>query len=395
MLNFDFYSPTYFVFGKDRENEAGKLVRRFGGSRVLIVYGGGSVKRSGLLDRVRASLEAENLHYAELGGICPNPRSGSVYEGIRICKEEKLDFVLSVGGGSCIDAAKAIAMGTLYEGDFWDFYMGKAEPQRALPVGTVLTLSATGSEGSMGSVITHEDGMRKRAVNNDVIRPAFSVLNPALTETLPPYQTACGIVDIMAHIQERYFTNTPAVATTDRLCEALLVTVIEAGRRAMACPEDYDARAELMWSGMLAHNNVVGVGREQDWSSHEIEHELSALYDCAHGAGLAVIFPAWMEYVLHTNVARFAQFAERVWGVEPDPADPEKTAREGMRRYRAFLREIGMPITFAEIGAKAEDIDLLTERLFYNHPGCVGAFRPLQPEDCRKIYEIAARGYDD
>lgn len=391
MINFDFCSPTHFVFGKDRETEVGQYIRRFGGSRVLVVYGGGSVVRSGLLERVRLALNAEQLFFRELGGIQPNPRSSPVYRGIQLCRSEQIDFILSVGGGSCIDTAKAIAMGACYDGDFWDFYLQRAAIRRALPVGTILTLAATGSEGSDGSVITHEVGMRKRAANSDLLRPVFSILNPVLTTTLPPYQTACGIVDILAHIQERYFTNTDGVCATDRLCEGLMCAVIEAGRAAMAHPDDYDARANLMWAGTLAHNDVVGVGREQDWGSHDIEHELSALYDCAHGAGLAVIFPAWMEYVLPCNVARFAQYAVRVWNCVPNPAHPELTAREGIRRLRSFLREIGMPVTFAELGADAADIPLLVERLFFHRSDPVGKFKPLLPDDCRQIYEIAAR----
>ena len=293
MDNFNFYSPTYFAFGKDREQDAGALVKRFGGTKVLIHYGGGSVIRSGLLERVKASLEAEGFPYVELGGVKPNPRSGLVYEGIELCKREGVDFILAVGGGSTIDSSKAIAAGVVYEGDFWDFYCGKTI-DRALPIGTILTIAAAGSEGSPDSVITNENGMFKRGATGDAIRPKFSILNPALTQTLPPYQTACGITDIMAHLYERYLTNTKEVEVTDRLIEALLLTMIHEGPRVIENPDNYDARANIMWAGTVAHTNIVGVGREQDWNSHGIEHELSALYDCAHGAGLAVIMPAHM-----------------------------------------------------------------------------------------------------
>ena len=288
MNNFNFYSPTYFVFGKERENETGKYVSRFGGKKVLIHYGSGSVVRSGLLDRVKKSLQESSIAFCELGGVVPNPRSGLVYKGVEICKNEKVDFILAVGGGSVIDSAKAIALGAVYDGDFWDFYNGK-RVEKALPVATILTLTAAGSEGSTGSVITHENGMLKRAANSDLLRPVFSILNPELTCSLPPYQTACGATDMMAHVMERYFTNTKNVEITDRLCEGILLTIINETPKVLADPNNYDARANLMWAGMVAHNDICGVGREQDWSSHNLEHELSGLYDVAHGAGLSVM----------------------------------------------------------------------------------------------------------
>ncbi|MBQ6122387.1 MAG: iron-containing alcohol dehydrogenase, partial [Clostridia bacterium] len=273
MDNFNFYSPTYFAFGKDREQDVGALVKRFSGgsdpsgTKVLIHYGGGSVVRSGLLERVRASLEAEAIPFVELGGVKPNPRSGLVYQGIELCKREGVDFILAVGGGSTIDSSKAIAAGVVYDGDFWDFYSGKTI-EKALPVGTILTIAAAGSEGSPDSVITNEDGMYKRGATGDAIRPKFSILNPALTQTLPPYQTACGITDIMAHLYERYLTNTKEVEVTDRLIEALLLTMVHEGPRVIENPDNYEARANIMWAGMMAHNNAVGVGRSQDWTSH-------------------------------------------------------------------------------------------------------------------------------
>lgn len=389
MDNFTFYSPTFFAFGKDTENQAGQLVKQFGGSKVLIHYGGGSVIRTGLLDRVRDSLTKENIPFLELGGVKPNPRSGLVYEGIDLCRKEGIDFILAVGGGSTIDSSKAIAAGVVYDGDFWDFYSGKPI-EKALPVGTVLTISAAGSEGSPDSVITKEEGMLKRGASGNAIRPKFSILNPALTMTLPPYQTACGVTDIMAHLYERYLTNTEEVEVTDRLIEALLLTMVKEGARAVAEPENYAARANVMWAGMMAHNNSCGVGRSQDWRSHDIEHELSALYDCAHGAGLAIVMPQVFRYSLKHNVMRFAQVAVRVWGCQMHFDDPEKTAREGIDALQKFLISIGMPSTFADIGAKEEDIPKLVHVLCYGNgrTGTLGGFMPLNEEDCANVYKM-------
>ena len=388
MENFTFYSPTYFSFGAGAERDAGKLVRRFGGSKVLLHYGGGSVVRSGLLDVVKTALTDEGLPFVTLGGVRPNPRSGLVYQGIDLCRAEGVDFVLAVGGGSVIDSAKAIAAGAVYDGDFWDFYAGKYI-DAALPVGTVLTIAAAGSEGSPDSVITKEEGMFKRGATGDAIRPRFSILDPALTQTLPPYQTACGITDIMAHLYERYLTNTEEVEVTDRMIEALLLTMIHEGPRVIADPNHYQARANIMWAGMMAHNNACGVGRTQDWNSHNIEHELSALYDCAHGAGLAVTMPAVFRYVMEHDVARFAQIAVRVWGCQMDFAHPERTARAGIKALRAFLLELGMPATLQELGGKAEDIPALVQALCRGdgRPGYISGFGRLDETDCTRIYE--------
>ena len=388
MQNFSFYSPTYFSFGKDAENNAGTLVKRFGGTKVLIHYGGGSVVCSGLLDRVKQSLEKENIPYAELGGVKPNPRSGLVYEGIELCRKEHINFVLAVGGGSTIDSSKAIAAGAVYDGDFWDFYCGKPI-EKSLGVGTVLTIAAAGSEGSSGSVITKEEGMLKRGAGGDAMLPKFGILNPALTQTLPAYQTACGIADIIAHLYERYLTNTPEVEVTDRLIEALMLTMIHEGPRVIADPDNYDARANIMWAGMMAHNNSCGVGRSQDWNSHNIEHELSALYDCAHGAGLAVTMPAVFKYVMKHNVMRFAQVAVRVWGCQMNFENPEVTALEGIECFKKFLKSIGMPVNFEELGAKKEDIPKLVEVLCRGdgRQGSISGFVTLTEEDCTKIYE--------
>ena len=389
MNNFTFYSPTFFVFGKEEENNAGEYVKRFGGTKVLIHYGGGSVVRSGLLDRIKASLAEKEIAYVELGGVQPNPRSGLVYEGIELCKKENVDFVLAVGGGSTIDSAKAIALGAVYDGDFWDFYSGKPV-EKALPIGTVLTIAAAGSEGSPDSVITKEEGMFKRGASGEGLRPKFSILNPELTQTLPAFQTAAGVTDIMAHLFERYFTTTKEVEVTDRVIEALLLTMIHEAPRVIEDPNNYEARANIMWAGMMAHNNCCGVGRVQDWASHDIEHELSAVYDCAHGAGLAVVFPAWMEYNMHRDVMRFAKLAVRVWGCQMDYDHPEVTAKAGIVALRNFLKSIGMPGNFAELSASENDIPHMAHTACYGNgrDGYIGGFASLSEEDVTNIYKL-------
>ena len=389
MENFTFYSPTFFAFGKDTENQVGEYVKQFGGSKVLVHYGGSSAKKSGLLDRVEASLKKEGIPYVMLGGVKPNPRSGLVYEGIELCKKEGVDFVLAVGGGSVIDSSKAIAAGVVYDGDFWDFYSGKWI-EEALPVGTILTIAAAGSEGSPDSVITKEEGMFKRGASGNAIRPKFSILNPALTETLPPHQTAAGATDIMAHLYERYLTNTKDVEVTDRLIEGLLLTMRHEAPRVMADPHNYEARANIMWAGMVAHNHICGVGRSQDWNSHVIEHELSALYDCAHGAGLAVTMPAVFKYVMNHDVNRFAKVATRVWGCEMDFDHPEVTALEGINAFQNFLISLGMPKNFEELGAKEEDIPKLAEICCRGdgRDGTISGFVTLTEEDVQNIYRM-------
>ena len=389
MNNFDFYSPTYFVFGRDRENDAGKYVKKFGGSRVLVVYGGQSAKKSGLLDRVKASREAEGLGALELGGVKPNPRSGLVYEGIELARKEKVDFLLAIGGGSVIDTAKTIAMGVPYDGDFWDFFSGKV-PEVSLPVGVVLTLAASGSEGSPDAIITNEKTLEKTAAEADCIRPKFSIMDPVLTESLPAFQTACGVTDIISHAFERYFTPTKNVETTDRMLEGIVLAMMHEGRRVMEDPHNYEARANIMWAGMMAHNNSCGVGRTQDWNSHNIEHELSAEYDCAHGAGLAVTMPAVFSYVMEHDVMRFAKAAVRVWGCQMDFDHPEKTAKAGIEAFRQFLISLGMPKNFAELGAKEEDIPKLVHTLCYGdgRKGSIRGFVTLNEEDCTKIYKM-------
>ena len=389
MNDFTFYAPTYFAFGRKSEQAVGSLVKRFGGTKVLIHYGGGSVKQNGVFDKVTASLAEYNIPYLELGGVMPNPRSSLVYKGIELCRREGIDFVLAVGGGSAIDSAKAIAAGASYEGDFWDFYSKGKPVNKALKIGTVLTIAAAGSEGSPDSVITHEEGMFKRGASGEALRPVFSILNPEFTCTLNAYQTACGITDIMAHVCERYFSNTKDVEVTDRLCEGVLKTMITESPKVIANLDDYEARANIMWAGMVAHNNICGVGREQDWSSHQIEHELSSMYDVAHGAGLAVIMPAWMTHVMSHDISRFAQFAVRVWDVDMNFSSPEITALQGIERFRAFLVSIGMPKNFEEIHANEKDIPELVRHLGVTDQDRIGGFVKLGSSDVESIYRLA------
>jgi hypothetical protein len=389
MENFRFYSPTQFVFGKNTENEVGKLVKKAKANKVLIHYGGGSIIRSGLLGKVEVALKKENIPYILLGGVQPNPRSGLVYQGIDLVKKEAIDFILAVGGGSAIDSAKAIAAGVLYNGDFWDLYDRKARVEKALPVGVILTIPAAGSEASTATVITNENGMLKRGMGSDLLRPVFAIMNPELTFTLPAYQTSAGVVDMMSHIFERYLTHTEGVELTDYLCEATLKSIINAARVVVHDPLNYDARATICWAGTIAHNGFLGVGREEDWSTHGLEHELSALYDVTHGAGLAVMFPAYMKYTVDSDIERYRQLAIRVFGVDDNPNNPKAVALEGIARLESFFNEIGMPLTFEEIGAKKEDIDKLLEKLDINRGFPFGNFQKLSREDARKIYLLA------
>lgn len=391
MLNFNFCAPTDFHFGRGVETKAGSLIAGMGCRKALVHYGGGSAVRSGLIARVTESLDAAGIAHVELGGVQPNPRASLVYKGIELARSEGVDCILAIGGGSVIDSAKAISVGVPYDGDFWDFHCGKARPKTNLPVGVVLTLAAAGSEGSNSCVITNENGNFKRGSSTELNRPKFALLNPELTMTLPPYQTACGITDMMAHIFERYFTNEKDVDLTDRLCEAVLSAIVEAGPVAIKHPDDYNARAQLMWAGTLAHNNSLGVGREQDWASHQIEHELSALYDVAHGAGLAVVLPAWMRYQLDHDPMRFAQLAVRVWGCEMDFAHPKRTALQGIERFEQFLRNIGMPLTLEELGGKQEDIPQMARKCKRNNGECLGFFRPLNTEMIEDILRLTLR----
>ena len=389
MNNFTFYSPTEFVFGKGTEMQTGELVRKYGASKVLIVYGGGSVVRSGLLERVKQTLAQTGIPCLELGGVQPNPIDTKVYEGIDLCRREGVDFVLAVGGGSVIDTAKAIAAGVPYEGDFWDFYIQKATVSSALKVAVVLTIPAAGSEGSGNAVITKVSTLQKMSLRApELLRPRFSIMNPELTFTLPPYQTAAGIVDMMAHIMERYFTNTVDTEIADRLCEGTLKAIITEAPRVMADPKDYGARANIMWSGMIAHNGTCGVGNEEDWASHFMEHEISALYDVTHGAGLAVIFPAWLTWMASHHVEKVAQYAARVWDV-PVSEDLKAMALEGVARLKSFFTSIGMPVNFAQLGVEHPDIELLVEHLHANKGEQVGCYVRLGRKETRKIYELA------
>lgn len=391
MNNFTFYSPTEFVFGRETESRTAELVKKYGGSKVLIVYGGGSVIRSGLLARVESVLSDAGIAYVELGGIQPNPTDPKVYEGIELGRRERIDFILPVGGGSVIDTAKAIAVGIPYEGDFWDFFIGRAVPEKAVRIGVVLTIPAAGSEGSGNSVITKLDGLKKLSLRTpEVLRPAFAVMNPELTYTLPAWQTACGITDMMAHIMERYFTNTEDTEVTDRICEGTLKTIIYEAMRVTIEPCNYGARANLMWAGMIAHNGTCGVGCEEDWSSHFLEHEVSAVYNVSHGAGLAVIFPAWLTYMAEHHAGKVAQYAARVWDV-PKSTDCKAMALEGIRRFKSFLHSIGMPVTFRELGIEHPDIDLLVKKFHENKGERVGNYFPLDSKASREIYEIANR----
>ena len=389
MNNFVFYSPTEFVFGKNTEVQVGALARKYGAQKVMIVYGGGSVVRSGLLDRVKQSLQEAGVAYCEMGGVQPNPTDGKVYEGIQLCRREQVDMMLPVGGGSVIDTAKAIAAGALYDGDFWDFFIGRAKVEKALKVAVVLTIPAAGSEGSGNTVITKTETLQKLGLcAPEHLRPVFSIMNPELTYTLPAYQTACGIADMMAHIMERYFTNTPDVEISDRLCEGTLTAIIKEAYRVKQQPDNYAARANIMWCGTVAHNGICGVGREEDWASHALEHEISAIYDVAHGAGLAVIFPAWMAFMAEHNPAKIAQFAHRIFDI-PKSEDLEEMALAGTARLKHFFRYMGLPVSFKELGIEHPDIDRMLVSLQRNKGELLGNYVKLTMTDCREIYRLA------
>ncbi len=388
MENFTFQNTTKIIFGKDTEKEVGEHTAKYG-YKVLLHYGGGSIKKYGTYDKVVKSLEKAGVDYVELGGVEPNPKLSLVKEGIELAREEKVDFILAVGGGSVIDSAKAISVGYFYDGDVWDFFTGKAEINEALPIGVVLTIPAAGSESSGAAVVTKMDGMYKRDIASDLIRPQFAIMNPEITFTLPDYQTACGAADIMAHIMERYFTNTENVELTDRLSESALKTIIKNVPEVLENNENYAARAEIMWTGTIAHNNLLGTGREEDWSSHGIEHELSGIYDVAHGAGLAVVFPAWMNYVYQHDLERFAQFAVRVWDVDPDFKDLEWTARQGIKRTKEFFSSVGLPVTLEGLEIPDERLEEMAEKATENGP--IGNFVKLDKEDVLNIYQSALK----
>lgn len=392
MNNFVFYSPTEFVFGAGTEARTGELAVKYGASKVMIVYGGGSVVRSGLLDKVKESLGAVGLPFVELSGVQPNPTDPKVYEGIALARKEGVDFMLAVGGGSVIDTAKAIAAGIPYDGDFWDFYVGKAKVREALKVAVVLTIPAAGSEGSGNSVITKLDGLHKLSLRvPELLRPVFSIMNPELTFTLPAFQTACGITDMIVHVMERYFTNTTDTEIADRMCEGTIMAIMHEAYRVKENPYDYQARANIMWCGNIAHNGTCGIGCEEDWGSHFMEHEVSAVYGVTHGAGLAVMTPAWMTFMADHNPKKIAQFAVRVMGVA-ESDDLRAVALEGVSRFRSFLQDMGLPTDFKGLGIEEPDIDLLVDKLHENKGELVGNYVRLTREYSKEIYEIACRG---
>ncbi len=386
MIDFIFENPCKIIFGRNALSFLGDEVRRYS-DRVLLVYGGGSIKRMGLYDQVMGILAHNKVQVWELSGIKPNPLLSRAYEGIALCKAHDIGLVLAVGGGSAIDTAKVICNGCCYEGDVWDFSAGLATPKESLPLGTVPTLPAAGSEMSYSAVITKEEGMLKKGFNSRTNVPRFSLLNPEYTYTLPAYQTACGCVDILAHLMERYFTRVENVMLTDELLEACMRTVLANAPIVMEKPDDYDARAELMWTSALAHNTLLQTGRIGDWASHKLEHELSALYDIAHGAGLAIVFPAWLKYVLPQGKAKLGQFARRVMGVPEGFGDEEAIAWEGIRRLEAFYKQLEMPIRLIQAGIGAGRLEEMARRAAAD--GTFGCFVPLQQQDALAIYQLA------
>lgn len=391
MLNFEYYTPTKVVFGKDTEKQAGELVKAFGGTKVLVHFGGQSAKKSGLLDRICNSLEEAGLSYVTLGGVVPNPHLSKVYEGIELCKKEGVDFILAVGGGSVIDSGKAIGYGVANEGDVWDFYAKKRTAKACLPIGAVLTIAAAGSEMSNSSVITNEDGWLKRGYNDDVSRCKFAVMNPELTYTLPAYQTASGCVDILMHTMERYFTKAENTMLTDSVAEGLMRTVIYNAKVLAEDPENYNARAQVMWAGSLSHNGLTGCGTEGDWASHQLEHELGGMFDVAHGAGLAAVWGSWARYVYKEKPARFAQFAANVFNIPWNSSNLEQMALDGIQAMEAFYRSIHMPTSLAELGVNPteEQIQELAKKCSFMGKRTVGTFKVLQIPDMEAIYKMA------
>lgn len=390
MNNFTYWSPTEFVFGRNTISKTAHLLKKYNGTNVLIHYGEQFAVKSGLLSDIETLLQHHFIHYVKLGGVQPNPMDTLVYEGIELCRKENVNFILAVGGGSVIDSAKAIASGVYYASDFRNFFEGNVTINRALPVGTILTIPAAGSEGSDRMVITQKDGLLKRGTKSPFLRPVFSILDPVLSFSLPAYQTASGIADMMGHIMERYFSRTQGVEVSDRMCEGLLKAIIKESPTVLNEPENYDARANIMWAGMLAHNDICGVGREEDWATHKLEHELSALYGVTHGAGLAVMFPAWMKYVYTSGIDKFVQFAVRVWDIK-ETDNKNETALKGIESLKNFFSMLGLPVSLAELNIPNPDINTLIEKLAMNTGGRTGAFRQLDMEDAEAIYRIAAK----
>ena len=392
MKDFNFYAPTRVVFGREAEEKLPQLIQQYGGGRVLVHYGGGSAKRSGLLDKVFGMLTEAGIQYVELGGVVPNPLLSKVREGIDLCRKEHVNFILAVGGGSVIDSAKAIGYGVGYPGDVWDFWDGKAVPQTCLPIGVMLTIPAAGSEMSSSCVITNDEGMLKRGVNSDLCRCKFAIMNPERTYTLPPYQTAAGATDIMMHTMERYFSKYEDALLTDAIAEALLRTVKDAVPEVLKNPEDYRHRAAIMWASSLSHNDLTECGTEKDFACHKLEHELSGLFGVTHGAGLAAIWGSWARYVMDKHLNRFVQFAVNVMGVTNDFTDPRATALKGIEATECFFRAIGMPVSIPElIGREAtdEEIDEMVRKCSRDGKMKIGAMEVLIPVDMLKIYRMA------
>lgn len=392
MENFAYYTPTKVVFGKDEEKNVGKLAKEFGAKKVLIHYGGGSAIRSGLIDKIKTSLTEENISFVELGGVKPNPRLSLIYEGIKLAKENSIDFILAVGGGSVIDSAKGIGYGVANPDieDVWDLYIGKKKTQKCAPIGVILTIAAAGSEMSSGSVVTKEDEQLKRSYGCDNARPKFAIMNPELTYTLPKYQIACGVVDIMMHTMERYFSPVGNLELTDTIAEGLLRTMIKYGKLSLENPYNYEARAEIMWASSLAHNGLTGCGGIGDWSTHQLEHDLGGVYDIAHGAGLSAVWGSWARYVYKENPKRFVQFAENVFGIEKIGTD-EDVAIKGIEAMENFYKDIEMPISISETGINLsdEDVEMLAEKCSNNGTRYIGSFKKLFKEDMAKIYSMA------
>ena len=393
MINdFNFYAPTRIVFGKTAEQQIGALVASQHGSKVLIHYGGGSAERSGLLNIVREQLRQAGISFVELGGVVPNPMLSKVYEGIELCRREQVDFILAVGGGSVIDSAKAIGYGVPYDGNVWDFWDSKGVPQACLPIGVVLTIPAAGSEMSSSTVITKDDGLVKRGFNCDLCRCRFAVMTPERTYTLPPYQTAAGATDIMMHTMERYFSKYEDMTLTDAIAEALLRTVKDSVLAVMEHPDDYRNRAQIMWAGSLAHNDLTECGTEKDFATHKMEHELSALFSVTHGAGLAALWPSWARYVKDKHLSRFVRFAVNVMGVENDFAHPDETAEKGIRAVEDFYHKIGMPTNIHELlGREITDneIEEMVEKCSRGGTLTLGAMEKIGTDDMRAIYRMA------
>jgi len=386
--NFIFQNTTKIIFGKGTQKLVGEEVRNFS-NRILLHYGGGSIKKTGLYDEVIKSLKEAHIEVVELPGVKPNPRLGLVTEGIKICRNEGINFILAVGGGSVIDSSKAIALGINFNGKIWDFFTGKAKPEKAAPVGVILTIPAAGSESSNVTVITNEDGLIKKGFHSDLIRPKFAILNPEITFSLPEFQAACGACDAMAHVMERYFTHTENVDLTDRLCEATIKTVIENAPISIKKTDDYNSRAEIMWASTIAHNDILSTGRIGDWGSHKIGHEISAIYDTAHGASLAIVFPAWMKHALkdRENVFKLYQYAVRVFDVDPLFASKKDIALEGIRRLQQFLKGINLPTTLDDINISDDMFEKMAEKCVQFGP--VGKFKRLFKEDVLAILRLA------